>query len=480
VRRLSLSVLAAAAAASTLLPSPTSAQAAPEWRAIRFPTAGPVSFTDDFGAPRSGGRSHKGNDLFGPKLTPLMSTVNGQVVRVGFDTGRSLSGNFLVIRDAGAYEYKYIHINNDTPGTDDGANPAAWRFAPGIRAGTFVAVGQHIGYMGDSGNAETTPPHLHFEIGRPNRTALNPWLSLANARDKPKGTRCRWSQNPAAAPSSKSADGYWAFGPDGGVYAFGGARFFGSAATSRLPHPVVAMAATPTGDGYWLVTRGGGVHAFGDATVLPQTGGGPIAVSILGMAPTPTGLGYWLVGADGSVFTFGDALHRGSMAGKPLNKPIVGMESTVTGLGYWLVASDGGLFAFGDAAFHGSTGSIRLNEPITGMAAVPGGSGYWLVAADGGLFAFGRGTRYFGSVPGTGNCGPVRAVDIAPSLTGRGYWIQSDDGRTWAFGDARNDGDLWRLGLQPRTGGLAPAPIPLLPQPEPEPVPDDGLVPIWD
>ncbi|MGH2684418.1 MAG: hypothetical protein ACRDJP_03010, partial [Actinomycetota bacterium] len=91
------------------------------------------------------------------------------------------------------------------------------------------------------------------------------------------------------------------------------------------------------------------------------------------------------------------------------------------------------------------------------------------------------GTRYFGSVPGTGNCGPVRAVDIAPSLTGRGYWIEGDDGRTWAFGDARNDGDLWRLGLQPKTAGLALAPI-VPPSPEPGPVPipvpDDGLVPI--
>src|SRR5437763_1810738 len=66
----------------------------------------------------------------------------------------------------------------------------------------------------------------------------------------------------AANPTGK---GYWLVGADGGVFAFGDARFFGSTGNLRLTQPIVGMAATPTGKGYWLVARDGGVFAFGDA-----------------------------------------------------------------------------------------------------------------------------------------------------------------------------------------------------------------------
>ena len=61
-------------------------------------------------------------------------------------------------------EYRYLHLNNDTPGTDDGAAGLEHVFAPGIRQGLRVARGQHIAYMGDSGNAEATAPHLHLDV----------------------------------------------------------------------------------------------------------------------------------------------------------------------------------------------------------------------------------------------------------------------------------------------------------------------------
>jgi hypothetical protein len=115
------------------------------------------------------------------------------------------------------------------------------------------------------------------------------------------------------------------------VFAFGSARFEGSAATSRLDHPVVGIAPTPDGGGYWLVTSGGLVLPMGDAPNLGSVSGPPFGGSlrlnapIVGMAATPDGGGYWLVGADGGIFAFGDAQFRGSTGGSTLEAPVVGM-----------------------------------------------------------------------------------------------------------------------------------------------------------
>ena len=66
--------------------------------------------------------------------------------------------------------------------------------------------------------------------------------------------------------------GYWLVASDGGVFAFGDARFYGSTGSIRLNRPVVGMAATPDGGGYWLVASDGGVFAFGDARFYGSTG----------------------------------------------------------------------------------------------------------------------------------------------------------------------------------------------------------------
>ena len=77
-------------------------------------------------------------------------------------------------RDAAGWEYWYIHINNDTPGTDDGLNPLDHAFAPGIVVGGKVSAGQVVAYAGDSGNAESTGAHLHFERRHSNNCAISP------------------------------------------------------------------------------------------------------------------------------------------------------------------------------------------------------------------------------------------------------------------------------------------------------------------
>ena len=209
--------------------------------------------------------------------------------------------------------------------------------------------------------------------------------------------------------TTPSGGGYWMTGSDGGVFAYGNARFFGSTGNIRLNKPIVGMAATADGGGYWFVASDGGVFAYGDARFHGSMGSSHLNQPIVGMTATPDGGGYWLVAADGGVFAFGDAGFFGSTGNIHLNKPIVGMTSTTDGKGYWFVAADGGVFAYGDARFFGSTGSITLNEPITGILSTSDDGGYLMVATDGGLFAFGD-APFFGSLGGLGITGVVGAV----------------------------------------------------------------------
>jgi hypothetical protein len=70
----------------------------------------------------------------------------------------------------------YMHLNNDTPGTDDGR---AIGFAEGIKEGMHVTAGTVIGFVGDSGNAESTAPHLHFELHQPDGLKINSFRATA-------------------------------------------------------------------------------------------------------------------------------------------------------------------------------------------------------------------------------------------------------------------------------------------------------------
>src|SRR5690349_20897985 len=114
------------------------------------------------------------------------------------------------------------------------------------------------------------------------------------------------------------------------VRAFGGARTLGAPGGS-LNAPLVGIAATPRGNGYWLLGQDGGIFSYGGARFYGSTGGMHLNQPVVGIAATPTGRGYWLVAADGGIFTFGRARFYGSTGGMHLNSPIVGMAATRSG-----------------------------------------------------------------------------------------------------------------------------------------------------
>ena len=162
-----------ALAASLIAPAPASAtEFVPE--NIIFPVVGDVSYTDTFGAPRSDGRTHEGTDIMTTdalKGLPVVAAATGTVKWIG------ATCCYLAVDHGDGWETWYIHLDNDTPGTDDGLG---WGIADGIVPGAVVDAGQLIGWVGDSGNAEETDPHLHFEI-RFEGVALNPYPYLIEA-----------------------------------------------------------------------------------------------------------------------------------------------------------------------------------------------------------------------------------------------------------------------------------------------------------
>jgi murein DD-endopeptidase MepM/ murein hydrolase activator NlpD len=138
-------------------------------RPMMFPVLGQVSWSDTYLAPRGDGRQHEGQDLMGSKMQKLLACVTGTIVELRHRS----TGNSLYLKGDDGWYYCYLHINNDRPGTDDGSNSFANAFAPGMATGTRVTKGQHIAYLGDSGNAEGTAPHCHFEIRMPNARWYN-------------------------------------------------------------------------------------------------------------------------------------------------------------------------------------------------------------------------------------------------------------------------------------------------------------------
>jgi peptidoglycan hydrolase-like protein with peptidoglycan-binding domain len=154
---------------------------------LTFPLEGPHRFSDTFWAGRSHG-FHEGQDIMADKMVPVVAVADGVVRLINWTSSQSMNPSrccTLVLRHDDGWESWYLHMNNDTPGTDDGQG---WGIVDGITPGTRVVAGQHIGWVGDSGNAEATASHIHYELRDASGTIVNPYRALVAAGGNDVGT----------------------------------------------------------------------------------------------------------------------------------------------------------------------------------------------------------------------------------------------------------------------------------------------------
>ena len=171
---------------------------------LAFPVGGINRYSNGFFSRRGTG-VHHAIDLMAAKMTPVLAAHDGVILRVNGSSYASYKGRCctLAIRHDDGWVSVYIHLNNDTPGTDDGQG---WGIAPGIELGVRVRAGQVIGYVGDSGNAESTAPHLHFELWDEHGVAVNPYDSLRRAE----GQAVSASSSSCSPPEAGSLDALFA------------------------------------------------------------------------------------------------------------------------------------------------------------------------------------------------------------------------------------------------------------------------------
>ena len=113
-----------------------------------FPVYGPVSYGNTFGAFRGdvAGNWHHGDDIFAPLGAPILACADGLVFSVGWN---DVGGNRLWLRDSEGNEFYYAHLS---------------AFTPIARNGMHVKAGEMLGFVGNTGDAQGTPTHLHFEV----------------------------------------------------------------------------------------------------------------------------------------------------------------------------------------------------------------------------------------------------------------------------------------------------------------------------
>jgi len=122
------------------------------------PVDGPVYFTNDWGNPRSGGRTHKGTDVFAKRGTPNVAVDNGVVK----NASGGLGGIAVDLVAADGTKYYYAHLDSIEPGV----------------VGTKVEAGDVVGYTGSTGNASPTAPHTHFQLHPDGGPPVNAYFTL--------------------------------------------------------------------------------------------------------------------------------------------------------------------------------------------------------------------------------------------------------------------------------------------------------------
>lgn len=135
-----------------------------------------TQIADTWHAARGTDRVHEGQDIFAAKGTPVYSATRGYVLKIGENT---LGGQTVSVIGAGGRVYYYAHLNS---------------YAAQLAVGDYVTPQTVLGYVGTTGNAQGTPPHLHFGIYT-TTGAINPLplltdrSSTASKRDKSNSTK---------------------------------------------------------------------------------------------------------------------------------------------------------------------------------------------------------------------------------------------------------------------------------------------------
>ena len=138
----------------------------------RFPVAGVAFWHDDWLEPRRGPppHLHHGLDLFADFGTPIRAPDDGEITGMGDAAADPLGGTHLYLRGSDGTEYYFAHLQ---------------AFVQGESVGQSVKLGQVIAFVGNTGNAQDGPPHLHFEIHKPGpippKPSVDKWLADAEA-----------------------------------------------------------------------------------------------------------------------------------------------------------------------------------------------------------------------------------------------------------------------------------------------------------
>ncbi len=169
-----------------------------------FPVVGGAKFSDDFGGPRADTGFHQGIDLFAPDGTPLVAVHDGTLFLVGWNR---LGGRRIWLDDGHGNLFYYAHLSG---------------FAPIAQDGAVVHAGDVIGFAGDSGDAQGTPFHLHFEIHPGGGWAVPPlayvtaWLASTPGIN-PAASQAGSSPAPAPTPDAVTESGSTDLGSASGL-----------------------------------------------------------------------------------------------------------------------------------------------------------------------------------------------------------------------------------------------------------------------
>jgi peptidoglycan hydrolase-like protein with peptidoglycan-binding domain len=115
------------------------------------------NITPNFGVPRSGGRTHEGEDIMSPRGVPIISPTAAVVVKTGVGPSEGIN---VYTANPGGETFVYLHLD---------------RLGEGVVPGALLQQGSLIGYVGYTGNAVASAPHLHFEIQNSSGVSMDPY-----------------------------------------------------------------------------------------------------------------------------------------------------------------------------------------------------------------------------------------------------------------------------------------------------------------